>query len=210
MSELTIREITKSEIPKVARFIAQVLAGGNSERYDLLYERYANQLPNRPSQLAWVYRAMFRKQQIASVIHTYDFVLRYGRASLKVVAISMLCTHSQYRHQGYASALLRYTLTYAAEQGAHLVLLNSTINDFFPRFGFSPVWASYTLSSPTALASELKQPHQLRIATPADLAIMAQLYNQYWGMRVTAERPMNWWRWRMEHGRSAVTRIPQY
>lgn len=201
MTDVNIRQLTPSENDRVANFVAGVLVGKASESYSTLYKRYADQLPTRPSTIDRLYRGVLSHQGIISLIHTYDFTLRYGRASLNVVAISTLCTQAPFRNQGYASALLRDTLTYSAEQGAHLVLINSPLEGYFQRFGFSPVWATYTLQAPTEKAIRLKQSYQLRVATPADLPMMQKLYNHYWGLRVTAERSMASWRWRMQHAR---------
>lgn len=201
MSELVVREVQSDEIGHAASLVANILAGTDRHRNQLIYEQYAKQLPGRPDNIAHCYRAAFRKKQILSLAHIIDFPLRYGRAALKVVGVGLLCTHPKYRNRGYAAAVLKDTLTFAAEQGAHLVLLNSQIPGYFQQFGFSPVWANYTLQAAAGEATQLGQPLQLRVATPADLELMAQLYNHYWGMRVTSERSPELWRWRMEFGR---------
>lgn len=201
MSELVVREIQAEEIGHAASLVAEILAGNDRQRYREIYEQYAKQLPGRPRIGQSCYRVAFRKQQMVSLAHTIDFSLRYGRAELKVVGLGMLCTHPRYRNRGYAGAVLKDTLTYAAEQGAHLLLLNGRLSGYFHQFGFSPVWARYTLQAPVNKASKLTQPLQLRVATPADLGVMAKLYDHFWGMRVTVERSPEIWRWLMDFGR---------
>lgn len=202
MSELIVREITENEVGQVAQLAANVLSNNNREQSRIVYDTYANKMVNRPADsILSPYRAVFYKNKLVSFVHIIDFQLRYGRAVLKVMGISLVCTHPSYRHRGYASAIIKDTLTFAAEQGAHLVLLHSHIATFFQRFGFSPVWPHYTLQFSSQLAANMKQPLQLRVATPSDLPIMARLYNNSWGMRVTIERPFELWRWRMNHSR---------
>lgn len=201
MSELVVREIQSDEIGHAASLVANILAGNDRKRNRVIYEQYAKQLPGRPGKMESCYRVAFHNKQMVSLGHIVDFSLRYGRATLKVVGIGMLCTHPKYRNRAYASAVLKDTLTFAAEQGVHLVLVNSAIPGYFQQFGFSPVWAKYTLQAPSHLAAQLEQPLQLRVATPSDLGVMAQLYDYHWGMRVTAERNPEFWRWRMNFGR---------
>lgn len=201
MSELVIRPIQTGEIGHAASLIAEVLAGDNHSLYEAIYNRYSKQLLSRPNASLNNYRVAVYKKKIVSLVHTVDFSLRYGRAALNVVGIGIVCTTENYRSRGYASAVIKDTLTFAAEQGAHLVLVDSPILDFFQRFGFSPVLAKYTLQAPAKLAANLRQPLQLRVAMPSDLPIMARFYDHYWGTRVTVERSADLWRWRMNYGR---------
>ncbi len=201
MSAIVVRPIQADEIGHAASLVAEVLSAGNRDHYQSIYDRYAKDLPSRPRSTQHCYRGVVHKNQILSLAHIIDFSLRYGRADLHVIGIGMVCTHPSYQHRGYARAIIKDTLTYAAEQGAHLVIVNSSLPDYFQQFGFSPVWAKYTLQASTALAAKLKQPLQLRVATPADLPMMRQLYDRHWGLRVTAERSTALWRWRMELGR---------
>jgi predicted acetyltransferase len=130
-----------------------------------------------------------------------DFPLRYGRAYLHVAGIGAVCTHENYRRRGYATAVIKDSLTYAAEQGAAIALLNATTPRFYERFGFSPVWPHYSLQSFSALAAQIAQPLHLRLAEPHDLPRMAELYEKHWGGRVCFERSPALWRWRMAYGR---------
>jgi predicted acetyltransferase len=114
MSELVVREIQTDEIGYAANLVAEILAGNDRERNRAIYERYAKQLPNRPQGSNSCYRVAFRNKHLVSLIHTIDFSLRYGRAALKVVGVGLLCTHPEYRNRGYASAVLKDTLTFAA------------------------------------------------------------------------------------------------
>lgn len=201
MSAIVVRPIVDDEIGHAASLVADVLSAGDKALYRSIYERYAKDLPTRPRMIQHCYRGVVHKNQILSLAHIIDFSLRYGRAELQVIGIGMVCTHPNYRNRGYARAIIKDTLTYAAEQGAHLVVVNSHLPDYFQQFGFSPVWAKYSLQASTHHASKLKQPLQLRVATPTDLPAIQQLYNRHWGMRVTAERSPALWRWRMALGR---------
>ena len=201
MSDLIVRPVHADEMGHVASLIADILAKNASQQYEALYTRYAEHLLTYPQFSFDNLRVAVYKNRIVSVVHTVDFSLRYGRATLNVVGISFVCTIPKYRGRGFAGAVIKDTLTFAAEQGAHLVLVDSPIPTYFQQFGFSPVWTKYTLQIMSALAAELHQPLQIRVAMPSDIPIMAQMYDHYWGMRVTFERSAELWRWRMNHGR---------
>ncbi len=201
MSDLIVRPVHADEMGHVASLIADILAKNASQQYEALYTRYAEHLLTYPQFSFDNLRVAVYKNRIVSVVHTVDFSLRYGRATLNVVGISFVCTIPKYRGRGFAGAVIKDTLTFAAEQGAHLVLVDSPIPIYFQQFGFSPVWTKYTLQIMSALAAELHQPLQIRVAMPSDIPIMAQMYDHYWGMRVTFERSAELWRWRMNHGR---------
>jgi len=207
MSDLTIRAVAPDEINTAAQLVANTLSGNQRDRSRMLYDTYANRMMNRPGIMPSPYRAAFRKNRLVSLAHVIDFRLRYGRAALKVVGVGIVCTHSSYRRRGYASAVIKDTLTFAAEQGAHLVLLQGNLPSFYQRFGFSPVWPHYTLQFPAQEAAQIEQPSQLRVATPSDLPMMARLYNTLWGSRVTIERPFDIWRWRMTYSRGEAVVI---
>lgn len=201
MSELTIRAIHADEMGYLASLVADTFANDNPVLYETLYNRYSKQLLSRPQATYDNFRVALYKNKIVSLVHTVNFSLRYGRSALNVVGIALVCTAKNYRERAFASAVIKDTLTIVAEQGAHLVLVDSPISDYFQKFGFSPVWAKYTLQASSASASRLEQPLQIRVATPSDLPMMARLYEHYWGARVTAERHAEVWRWRMNNGR---------
>jgi len=200
MSDFVVRAIQIDEIPRAADLVARVFSQSNSELRKSLSHQFTQIYPNRPNHYHRAYRGAFYKSKLVSFLYVHDFTLRYGRAALQVAAISAVCTDENYRGRGYAAAVIKDTLTYAAEQGAHMVLLYG-IPDYFSRFGFSSVWPQYTLQAPTDIASGLTQSLQLRIATPDDALVMRSLYNQHWGARITVERSSALWRWRLENSR---------
>lgn len=200
MNDFVARAILKDEIPRAVELVARVFSQDNPERLKSLYQQFTQIYPSRPNGYGRAYRGAFYKGKLVSFLYLHDFTLRYGRAALDVVGISVVCTDKKYRGRGYAAAIIKDTLTYAAEQGAHMVLLYG-IPDYFSRFGFSPVWPQYTLQAPTNIAAELTQPLQLRIATPDDALTMQKHYNHHWGARITVERSSEWWRWRLQNSR---------
>lgn len=206
MTDLIVRPIEEDELGQAASLVADIVFDGN-EDYTKIYNTYAKKYWQHPQTTTDNYHAAFIDEQLIALAHTIDFRLRYGRAALNVVGISLVCTHPEYRQQGYASALLRDMLTAAAEQGAHLVLVNSTSSTFFRKFGFSPVWARYTAQIPVEKAITLQSPLQIRVATPDDLPMMERLYKGSWGSRLTVERDMDLWRWHMTFGRGEAVVI---
>lgn len=201
MSDFVVRAVQSDEVPRAAELVARIFSQGDSDLQQRIYRNFAHIFPKRPTVNPQPYRGAFYKNKLVSFLHVPDFTLRYGRAALYVSGIGAVCTHENYRGRGYAAAVIKDTLTYAAEQGAHMVLLHSTIQNYYNRFGFSSVWPRYTLQAPTNIAAELSQALQLRVATPEDIPFMARLYNQHWGTRITVERHAALWRWRMQNSR---------
>lgn len=199
MTEFLVRALENSEIEEAADLMASCLSMGDKQRYESLLHHYKNSLPSRPHAIH--YRGAFKAKQLVSCLLIQDFPLRYGRAFVHVAGIGAVCTHEHHRRRGYATALLKDSLAYAAEQGAAIALLNATFPRFYERFGFSPVWPHYSLQASSALAAALPQPDNLRLATAQDLPAMAQLYEKHWGGRVCFERSPALWRWRMAYGR---------
>lgn len=197
MPEFLVRTLEAPEIEAAADLMARGLSSGNKQRYESLFQHYSHVLPARPK-LAH-YRGAFKGKQLVSCLLIQDFPLRYGQAFVQVAGIGAVSTHEQHRHRGYATALIKDSLAYAAEQGAAIALLNATIPRFYERFGFSPVWPHYSLQVSSTLAAQLPQPLQLRLATAQDLPAMAQLYEKHWGGRVCFERHPVLWRWRMAY-----------
>jgi predicted acetyltransferase len=201
MSDFQVRALQAHEVESAADLVARCLAMGDEQRYESLFQHYNHILPSRPHATPQHYRGAFKGNELVSCLVIQDFPLRYGRAFLHVAGIGAVCTHENFRRRGYASAVIKDSLTYAAEQGAAIALLNATIPRFYERFGFSPVWPHYSLQSASALAAQVSQPLSLRLAEPQDLPRMADLYEKHWGGRVCFERSPALWRWRMAYGR---------
>lgn len=153
-------------------------------------------MPYHPNDQLEDYRAAFLDGELVAVVHVRGRTLHYGQASLKVACLGSLVTHPHYRGRGYASAVLRDALTYIAEQGAHIALLDG-VADFFDEYGFTPVWPRYTLQAPSDMAAELPQSLGLRPATVEDAQQLAMIYNRHWGARVTFSRKPALWAWRI-------------
>ncbi|MEO0596056.1 MAG: GNAT family N-acetyltransferase [Chloroflexota bacterium] len=204
MSDVVIRALNNADWDAVTTFLETLSATKQPIHPDRFVHWYTDVVMAYPQATIADYHAVFLKKTIVAVIHTRPFVLRYGRAVLNVAGIDLLCVHPDYTALGYAEALLKELLTHVAEQGVHLVLHyvdNVDTHLAFSQFGFSPVWADYSVQIPTSEASALAQPLQMRVALPRDLPTMAELYARQWGQRVTCERNGASWRWHIAHSR---------
>jgi ribosomal protein S18 acetylase RimI-like enzyme len=134
--------------------------------------------------------------QVVSHVCVAPYTLRYGSVRLRVVGVGWVCTHPDYRGSGYAAAVMRDAMTYMAEQGAHVALLDGR-DDYYDRFGFSPVWPYYHFEVASAEAAALDSPLRLRPARPDDVPHMAELYQRHWGWRVAFVRSPEVWMWRV-------------
>ncbi|MDQ7023928.1 MAG: GNAT family N-acetyltransferase [Anaerolineae bacterium] len=196
MSDMVVRGIRESELEPAATLVADVFSQGDSRVRRWMMDNYLTHLPRRPGMKIEYFRAAFVGRKIVAFARLMEFMLHYGQAKLLVAGIGSVCTHPDYRGQGYASAVIQDILTYSAEQGMHMALLNG-IPNYYEQFGFMPVWANYTLEALTSDARKLSQSLQLRAAAIDDMPQMARLYNQHWGGRVTFSRDAALWRWRM-------------
>ena len=203
MSEVVVRAIRESELERAANLAADVF-GRDALAKRNIREDFLNNLPRRPGTKLEHFRAAFIGKKLVSFARMSEYMLHYGRAKLLVTGIGAVCTHPAYRGQGYASAVIHDILTYSAEQGMHMALLNG-IPDYYEQFGFMPVWANYTMQAPVERAQKLAQVLKVRDAVPDDLPRMAQLYDQHWGARVTFSRSAALWKWRMWAGSGQTT-----
>lgn len=205
MSDIVVRGIRESELERAAKLVADVFSQGDSRLHRLIMDNYLTHLPRRPGTKIEYFRAAFVGKKMVAFARLMEFMLHYGRAKLLVAGIASVCTHPTYRRQGYASAVIQDILTYSAEQGMHMALLQG-IPNYYEQFGFMPVWANYTLEAPIADARQLSQSLKLRDAVIDDIPHMARLYNQHWGSRVTFSRSAALWRWRIasDNGQTIV------
>lgn len=196
MTSLTLRPIHETEREAAANLVASVFGDGDAARYNLIYHYYTVLRPQRPGASTSQEWAAFVDGQMVAFMGVEPYALRYGRAVLKVAGIGSVCTHPAHRQQGYAAALMREVLAFAAEEGSHLVLLDG-IPNYYDRFGFMPVWPGYRFSVSAEDAAALPLPLPIRPAETDDAAPMAHLYAQQWGGRVAFLRSEEQWRWRL-------------
>lgn len=200
MSDIVIRALVSEDWDALTHFLSAIIHTGTVEPW----HTDMSMAMAYPQASISDYHGVFVNTSLVALIHTRLFVLRYGWAVLNVAGIDLLHVHPDYRAHGYVDALLKALLTSIAEQGVHVILhrVDATASHLdFAQFGFSPVWADYTLQIPSADAAQLVQPLQMRVALPRDLPAMAALYARQWGQRVTCERESALWRWHMQHSR---------
>jgi predicted N-acetyltransferase YhbS len=176
-----------------ASLVAQVF-GNTSEQRTYFKHLWQTWRPRHPQDADDHYRAAFVNGSLVALARVEPRTLHYGRARLRVACIADVCTRPDARNNGYSRAVMQDTLTYAAEQGAHLALLRA-IPGYYDRFGFSPVWPRYTLKAPAESAGTLQAPETVREALRDDLPAIAALYERHWGTRVTFSRDPALWYW---------------
>jgi predicted acetyltransferase len=205
MSDIVVRGIRESELERAAKLVADVFSQGDARLHQVIMDNYLLHLPRRPGTKIEHFRAAFVGKKMVALARLMEFMLHYGRAQLLVAGIASVCTHPDYRKQGFGSAVIRDILTYSAEQGMHMALLKG-IPHYYEQFGFMPVWADYTLEASVDDAQHLAKSLKLREAVLDDIPQMAGLYNQHWGSRVTFSRNAALWRWRItsENGQAVV------
>lgn len=195
MPDFVVRTVQEAEFPIAAELIARTMAYGSQRRYERRLTFWREHLPQRPGWNWHDVRVGLLNGQIVSAARLTPRTLEYGRARLKITVLSEISTDEAYRGQGFASQVVRDTLTASAELGAQMVLLLGK-SGYYDRFGFSPLLPRYTLDVPTAHAAKLKPTLTVRAAEIGDLAQMAALYYRHWRGRVTALRTMESWLWR--------------
>jgi predicted acetyltransferase len=165
-------------------------------------------LPHHPHFAYHHLRGGFYRGQLISLVHAYQRVLHYGVAQWRIGAISHVCTDEDFRYHGFASAVMRDTLAYLAEQGAHMAMLSSGIADYYTRFGFSAVLPDYKLSVPVVDALKIHSHYTVRLPHPNEIRAIRALYNRHWGSKVTFSRDDVLWQHRLRHHPPLVAVAP--
>jgi predicted acetyltransferase len=201
MEKFIVRHVQPQEFPIVAELVTQVFRGSSQA----LYEQHRHYWQNRLHAPGFDYAAHRVgvlsndvSERIVSHTEVYPYTLRYGSVTLRVAGVGGVCTHPDFRHNGYNSAVMHDSLAYMAEQGAHLALLNG-ISGFYMRFGFSSVFPNYFFEVESESAAKLPMPLRLRPPAPRDIPYMAALYQKHWAGRVTLTRSAELWLWRVTH-----------
>ena len=196
---LEIRPILVSEMPMVARLLADVFASTDEAYYRYLYQLHGSRVAQRSGFEQDTYRGAFLGGNLVAVARVEKHTLRYGMVQLKVAGIGDICTHPDYRRRGYSAVVVRDALAYATEAGAHLVLLRDP-GDYYRRYGFSSVLPDYYLHYHSEDVLTLSRPERvhLRLAHFNDLSQLEYLYDNHWSGRVAFVRSPDLWEWRLE------------
>ena len=110
--------------------------------------------------------------------------LRYGRAMLRIAAVSYDGVHT--------GELMRDLLPTMIEQGAHLALVYDR-HDVFGDFGFSAVWPEYRFEFDAAAAAALSPSRLLRPPLMQEIPLLADLYDRHWSARISLLRTAETW-----------------
>ncbi len=193
-ADFQVRPLPESRRDEAAALVANVFGQGRRQQMHLrqLWQTWRPRHPQAASE--YIHAGVYRGK-LVSLARMELRTLHYGHARLRVACIGDVCTHTDYRSNGYSRVLMQNMLTAAAEQSAHLALLRA-IPYYYDQFGFSPVWPRYTLATPAFSAVALSAPAgQVREALRDDLPAMAALYTRHWSARVTFSRSPALWEW---------------
>lgn len=205
MVGIRVRPLESREYHAAAELVAEVFSHNDVRQYERIYHRWLAER-ELPGFNLRDHRALFIDGRLVAHAMVKPYILTYGSARLHVLGVGRVCVHPEYRKRGYSSAVMRDTVAYMAEQGAHLALLNG-ISGYYERFGFSSVWPYYHVEFNTDAADQRAVPLTMRQAQPGDAAEMAALYERHWGGRVTLERSAALWYWRLNHERRGLLQV---
>lgn len=198
METFTVRHALPTEYAEIADLVARVFSQGDPDSYQQSMHFWIFSRPRAPYFDYRGHRIAVLNGRVVAHTVVLPFTLRYGGVTLRVAGVGAVCTHPDYRGKGYASAVLRDALAYMAEQGAHLSLLHSAVENYYEKFGFSPVFPRYTFEIDSAQAAALDASrHTLRPARLEDVPALAALYERHWAWRVTFTRSADLWLWRV-------------
>jgi predicted N-acetyltransferase YhbS len=197
--DFIVRAATPENYSQAGELVANAFSRGNPRAYERSLHNWLVTRPLEPGFDYDLHRLGLKDGQVVAHVGIKPATLHYGSARLHVGGVAAVCTHPDYRKQGYSSSVLQDALAFMTEQGAHLALLNG-ISNYYDRFGFSPVWPDYYLETDSATAAALEAPLKLRDVRPADIPAMAALYQKHWDGRVTFNRDPRLWAWRAASG----------
>lgn len=193
MTAFTVRPVHPEEFEQLGALIVRVFHPPAAHAAAMQRWRKTLERPDfRPED----HRVGVVDGRIVAHVGVERFTLRYGRAQIEIAGMTAVCTAPAYRGRGYAAALMHDALAYAMEQGAHLTLLRSVVKGYYERFGFSPVWPTYSMTFDSAEAAALTPIYELRAGEIGDLPEIAALYAQQWEGRAAFARPPESWLWR--------------
>lgn len=197
MTNFVIRPALLEDWEEIASLIAQGMAYGDARRYEYLLHERRVVLPEKPGFRFDHVRVGVVQGQIVAVGRVEPCTLYYGHTSLRAARILDVVTHPESRRQGHASAIIRDLLTMLAEMRRHVVLLRDQ-QTFYTRYGFNPVWPSYSFQFD---ARPLHSSHAgvIRPAVMSDLPALAEMYHRHWERRIAVQRDPAWWVWRWLH-----------
>jgi predicted N-acetyltransferase YhbS len=198
MSPFLVHPAQPNTYPQAGELVARSFAHGDVRRYERSLHHWLTARPNAPDFRYTLHRLGILDGEVVAHVRIVPRVLEYGSARLSVGGVSAVCTHPDYRDQGYAGQVLQDAIIFMAEHGAHLALLNG-IGSYYDRFGFSPVWPYYHIEVDSAEAAALDSPLRLREARSDDVAEMIALYERHWAGRVTVNRDLAVWAWRVQN-----------
>jgi predicted acetyltransferase len=198
MGQFFVRHAQPTEFAVIADLVGRVFYDDSD--YQRAMHQWVFSRPRAPDFEYTAHRvgvlADDHSERIVSHTVVSPYTMRYGSVALGVSGVGFVCTHPDFRRNGYNAAVMHDSLAYMAEQGTHLALLNST-SHFGTRFGFSPVFPDYCFEVDSAQAANLPKPLRLRPPTPNDIPYMAALYQKHWSSRVTFTRSAELWMWRV-------------
>jgi len=195
MSNFVVRQVQPGDYRAAGYLCTQVQFDDEHQR-QRAFDYWVNHQPHEPGFDYAMHHIGVLDGKVVSYAAVKPYTLRYGGVNLSIAGVADVSTHPDYRRRGYASAVLQDALTYMAEQGVHLALLEG-IRGYYGRFGFSPVWPHYFFEVPAAEAAALEAPLRLREPTAQDVPYMAHLYQKHWEGRTTFARSAETWLWRV-------------
>jgi predicted N-acetyltransferase YhbS len=200
MSELVVRGVQPAEYEQAIRLAAKTFGRGDADLERRMLCRWHNrQQGNAPDFDYRLHRVGLVDGEVVAHVRLVPGILRYGRARLRVMGLSAVCTAPACRHRGYAAAVIQDALVVTTEHQAHLSLLNGIAN-YYDRFGFHAVWPHYYVEFAASDAAHLDSRLTVRPGQPEDIPHITALYEKHWGGRVSFVRSRAMWEWQVWDG----------
>ena len=186
---MEIRASKESEFEEIINLICTVFV-------EKCRPRYASQIYHDSSFQPHQSRVCVVDGKIVSHIRVSDRAIHIGHSIVRLGGIGMVATLPEYRHRGYASALMQDSIVYMEKIGYELSLLFTTIQLFYTKFG----WATFPQMNFELELGEKKQfePSSWRVRefdAETDLVQISQIYDEHNKTRSgTVLRSKSYWR----------------
>jgi len=186
---MEIRASKESEFEEIINLICTVFV-------EKCRPRYASQIYHDSSFQPHQSRVCVVDGKIVSHIRVSDRAIHIGHSIVRLGGIGMVATLPEYRHRGYASALMQDSIVYMEKIGYELSLLFTTIQPFYMKFG----WATFPQTNFELELGEKKQfePSPWRVRAfdaETDLVQISQIYDEHNKIRSgTILRSKSYWR----------------
>jgi len=147
--------------PQLFDLLAKVFAGPSEDYFDLVGS-CQTVMGDESSHLDWdASRIATIDEKLIANFSVWDYLMRVGKARLRVGGIGCVATHGEFRKQGVMSKTIEAAKEAMRRAGYDVTILFG-IPDFYQRYGYVRAWSDQVLWAKVSELQSVKLPSALR------------------------------------------------